>query len=345
LSREGVAGIAAAGDDGDGGAAAAPSTLSSDRDLCFGGVGRLYNNAAAESAAASGRGKGQEAEPSSSSPSLSPAAVLDRLQRATAVVVGVGGVGSWAAEALGRSGVGNLVLVDLDDVCRSNVNRQVHALRSTVGRMKVDVLRERLADISPSCNVTCVRDFVTPDNVHEILDAVQGAAGPGSDGRRRSPPATAPVVVLDAMDGSADKAGLAAACARRRVPLVVCGGAAGRTDPTSVVSCDLTRARDDRLLVAVRRALRKRHGFPEGAAFGKKQPRPWRITAVYSTQKELVSRRRSSPDPPPPSSSLRRCDGDLGTACFVTGTFGFVAAGCVVDMIANDRYKIPSVRS
>jgi tRNA A37 threonylcarbamoyladenosine dehydratase len=301
------------------------SSSSSDRDLSFRGVGRLYATTASIA---------KEPTRLSSSSDL----FLDRLQRATVMVVGVGGVGSWAAEALGRSGVGNLVLVDFDDICRSNLNRQVHALRSTVGRMKVDVLQERLADISPCCNVACVQDFVTSDNVHEVLDQVQ-KSGTESDRRRRSSSSPA-VVVLDAMDGSTDKAALVAACAKRRIPIVVCGGAAGRTDPTSIIATDLTRAQDDRLLMAVRRTLRRHHGFPEGAAFRKKQPKPWRIMAVHSTQKEPSSQQSSSLS----SSSLRRCDADLGTACFVTGTFGFVAAGCVVDMIANDRYKIPSLR-
>lgn len=146
------------------------------------------------------------------------------------------------------------------------------------------------------------------------------------------------MVVLDAMDGGADKAALVSACVARRIPIVVCGGAAGRTDPTSVRVSDLTRIQDDRLLQSLRRNLRRNHGFPEGAPFRKRQPSPWKIQTVHSIQKEAKSTSST------PSSSLRRCDSDLGTACFVTGSFGFAAAGCVVDMIANDKYKVPYVR-
>jgi tRNA threonylcarbamoyladenosine dehydratase len=317
-----------------------PSEAASPRSICFGGVGRLYSTTAASGTERTGK----------DSPILSESTVLDRLQQATVVVVGVGGVGSWAAEALGRSGVGHVVVVDLDDVCRSNINRQLHALHSTVGQLKVDVLRARLVDISPSCNVTCIRDFVSSDNIHDILDSVQpppegetetttsiSSRRRGGGGRRRRR-----MVVLDAMDGGADKAALVSACVARRIPIVVCGGAAGRTDPTSVRVSDLTRIQDDRLLQSLRRNLRRYHGFPEGAPFRKKQPSPWKIPTVHSIQKEASPQGLQSSSSSP--SSLRRCDSDLGTACFVTGSFGFAAAGCVVDMIANEKYKVPYVR-
>ena len=313
--------------------------LASSRAVCFGGVGRLY---ASQPLAASATTKKNAKV--MMRPSIASASVLYRLQTSTVAVVGVGGVGSWAVEALCRSGVGNLILVDLDDICRSNTNRQLHALQSTVGRMKIDAMYDRLQDIAPTCNVTRIHDFVTRDNVHELLDQLVQIATATQMNRELDPLDESPaattnrprLVVLDAMDGSLDKAALVAACAERGISLVVCGGAAGRTDPTRIQVADLTRVPGDRLLFALRRNLRKYYGFPEGARFREKQPRQWKIPTVYSTQEPKASSTGDSS-----ASSLRRCDSDLGTACFVTGTVGFAAAGCVVDMIVHDAFSVP----
>lgn len=147
---------------------------------------------------------------------------------------------------------------------------------------------------------------------------------------------------LDAIDGASAKTALIAACVDRRIPIVTCGGAAGRKDPTRIRTQDLNRVQDDRLLGACRKNLRKYHGFSEGLPYHikkaqKTKPRKWGIQAVYSSE---------IPKPLPKGendkvSALRRCDGALGTACFVTGSLGFVAASRVVDMIANDRFVKP----
>ena len=249
--------------------------------------------------------------------------VVERLASFKVIVIGLGGVGSWAAEALCRSGIGNLVLIDLDDICISNTNRQLHALSSTVGKMKIDEMKRRLEDINPQCNVTLVHDFISVENVDEILSVYSG-------------PRT---VCLDAIDGSMAKSALLAACSAYQIPIVTCGGSAGRQDPTRMVCDDLTRVSGDRLLSTCRRNLRKFYGFEEGKSFQEnkegKATRKWNIKAVYSTE-------------PPKSvpqgvngSSLRRCDGALGTACFVTGAAGFVAAGVVVHDIATNRLVPP----
>src|SRR5690606_17947009 len=128
------------------------------------------------------------------------------------VVVGVGGVGSWAAEALARSAVGRITLVDMDHVAESNINRQVHALDTTLGRSKIVVMAERIAEISPGCRVDCIDDFVDPGNVAALLP-------PDAD------------VVIDAIDAPAAKAALVAACVQRAQALIVCGAAGGRIDP------------------------------------------------------------------------------------------------------------------
>jgi len=287
-----------------------------ERNLRFSGVGRLYTLPSPHS-------KETKDPPSVATHNHIP--IIDRLHASSVLVVGLGGVGSWAAEALCRSGIGSLMLCDLDDVCISNTNRQLHALSSSVGKMKIDVMKERLLQINPECNVTLVHDFVSSDNVESILN--------------RLGPVTA---CLDAIDGSQAKSSLIAACARRKIPIVTCGGSAGRTDPTKFVCEDLTRVKGDPLLSSCRRNLRKFYGFEEGLSardengrFRKKNPRKWNILAVYSKEPQKSLPNGSD------SSSLRRCDGALGTACFVTGTSGFVAAGQIVKMIAEDRMLLP----
>ena len=272
------------------------------RRLRFGGVERLFTTSTNDT----------------------PWPVLDRLKAATVTVVGMGGVGSWAAEALCRSGVGGLILVDLDDICISNTNRQLHTLSSTVGEMKIDAMRHRLLQINPDCNVTLIHDFVLPHNVHDLLLTYQ------------------PTAVLDAMDGSKEKAALLAACTDFSIPVVTCGGSAGKRDPTQIRCVDITRVRGDKLLSSCRNLMRKSYGFTEGLPFhvqrtaGVKQIRKWRIDAVYSTE-----RQKSLPKGTIDAASFRRCDGALGTACFVTGTCGFAAAARIVDMIVEDNLRPP----
>lgn len=252
--------------------------------------------------------------------------VLDRLHSATVAVIGIGGVGSWAAESLCRSGVGNLILVDLDDICISNTNRQLHATSSAVGKMKIDEMGRRLRDINPACNVTLVHDFVTVDNANATV-------------RSMMPEVTA---CIDAIDGMQEKTALMLACVENGIPIVTCGGAAGRTDPTKIVVDDLTKVQEDRLLFKCRKLLRQKHGFPKVPMPGqgrKNRVRKWRIPAVYSTeiQQRVVAGEANADN----GSSFRTCDGALGTACFVTGTYGFVAAGKVVEMIAQDQLVAP----
>ncbi|GKY95418.1 hypothetical protein MPSEU_000503300 [Mayamaea pseudoterrestris] len=268
--------------------------------LRFTGVGRLYQ--------------------SSTHPSLDEP--LYRLQKATVAVIGLGGVGSWAAEALVRSGIGHIVLIDLDDICVSNTNRQLHALTSTVGQFKIDAMQQRLLQINPNVNVTLIHDFVNADNVHDLLN----------------PQWTA---VVDAIDGSRGKSALLAACADLRMPVVTCGAAAGRVDPTQIRVGDLTIVEGDKLLASCRKELRKYHGFAQGYSFRDKQklnkkPKQFHIQTVYSLEEQRTALVQSDT-----AQSLRVCDSALGTACFVTGTYGFVAAGRIIDMIVNDKLLSP----
>ena len=282
------------------------------RNLRFQGVGRLY--------------VGDNLDSIDPDHPLDPhLQIVERLTNATVCVVGLGGVGSWAAEALCRSGVGNLILIDLDDICISNTNRQLHATSTTVGQMKIDEMRNRLLSINPDCNIVNIYDFISEDNVHQIIDGLL----PDLD------------ACLDCIDGSRSKTALLAACVEKGVPIVTVGGAAGRMDPTKIVTDDLTRVESDRLLSVCRADLRKKYGFAAGYSFAEqkkgKKSRKWNIPTVYSIEspKQLPKGETDK------VAALRRCDGALGTACFVTGTFGFVASGLIVDMIANDAKIMP----
>jgi len=276
----------------------------SQRHLRFAGVGRLY--------------QGQSLGDTPVELGSEHLQVVDRLHQSTVVVIGLGGVGSWAAEALCRSGVGNLILIDLDDIYISNTNRQLHATSTTVGQMKIEEMRRRLIDINPQCSVTNIHEFISQDNVHEILDGLL----PDVD------------AVLDAIDTRQAKTALIAACVERGVPIVTCGGSAGMMDPTKIVVDDLTRANGDTLLRSCRKDLRKFYGFSMGAKWheNKGKTKKWRVPAVFST--ELT---KHVPQGEDKVGALRRCDGALGTACFVTGTVGFIAAGQVVEMIATNK--------
>jgi len=285
--------------------------LSEEDSLPFLGVGRLYQT--------------PKSDPSSSTTTTTPNEILKRLAKSTVAIVGIGGVGSWAAEALCRSGVGNLILIDLDDICVSNTNRQVHALSTTVGRMKTEEMGRRLRDINPNCNVTIVHDFISVTNAYTLLQTLT----PELD------------IILDAIDGATEKAALLAAACVHSLPILTCGGAAGRTDPTQIVCDDLTRCADCRLLFSCKKMLRDEYklftkGPSEAREIRKFKARKWRIAAVFST--EVVKKVEEDG-----GSSLRRCDGALGTACFVTGTYGFVAAGKVVEMIVQEQLVKPRV--
>jgi tRNA A37 threonylcarbamoyladenosine dehydratase len=167
---------------------------------------------------------------------------LARLAAAHVCVIGIGGVGSWAVEALARSGVGRLTLIDLDHVAESNINRQVHALEATLGQAKVAAMRERILQINPACVVDCIEEFITPENVATLLPACD--------------------VVVDCIDQMKAKAALIVHCRRNKIPLVTTGGAGGRIDPTRIRIDDLSRTTQDALASKLRAHLRKDYGFP-----------------------------------------------------------------------------------
>jgi tRNA A37 threonylcarbamoyladenosine dehydratase len=244
---------------------------------------------------------------------------VERLRRAHVCVVGVGGVGSWTVEALARSGVGALTLVDADEVCVTNINRQLPALEHTVGVSKVRVLAERVAAIHAECEVRAVEEFFTAASGERLL------AGPSGAGGRFD-------WVVDAIDPVSQKALLVASCVRRGIPVLTVGGAGGRRDGTQVRVGDLAAAGNDALLRALRRALRREHGIgAHGEGSGKKRD-VFGIPCVYSSEKQVFPTEDGRVcGTPEMGTSLRMdCASGFGAATFVTGAFGFAAAGEVV---------------
>ena len=238
---------------------------------------------------------------------------LERLRASHVCIIGVGGVGSWVVEALARSGVGGLTLIDLDDVCVTNVNRQLPALDGQIGRPKVDVLAERVRLIQPSCEVKTIPDFFTAANAAELLT-------PRYD------------FVIDATDKMTNKCVIIAGCRERGVPVLTFGGAGGKRDGTAVRVADLPPSEQDELFRQVRRKLRRDFGFPRGSQ------EDFDVPCVYSPEKPVFpwSNGTCAVEPEPGGESLQLdCASGFGTATFVTGAFGFAAAGEVVRRIAG----------
>ncbi len=250
----------------------------------FGGIGRLYGRSG-----------------------------MERLAAAHVCVIGVGGVGSWTVEALVRSGVGRVTTVDMDDVCITNVNRQLPALDGAIGRPKVEVIAERMRLIHPSCEIIPVAEFLTVQNATRLL------AGPYD-------------CVVDAVDRTSIKSLIIATCVRAGIPVVTAGGAGGRRDATALRSGDLARTGGDELLRQVRRDLRRNHGFPAGEA-------PLGVSAVYSAEPQVFPWADGScrAEAEPRGALKMDCASGFGAATHVTGAFGFAAAGEALRLITAGR--------
>lgn len=251
----------------------------------FGGTERLYGNEATE-----------------------------RLAQAHMVVVGLGGVGSWAAEALARSGIGELTLIELDEVCTTNINRQAHALSSTIGKSKLEVMAQRLQDINPELKLHCVHEFLTKKNMKTLI-------GRHIDNQS---------VVIDAMDSVHIKSALVAYCSKVKIRLITVGSSGGKQDPTKLCVSDLGHTEADPMLSKIRSQLFRLHGFSREGS----KRRKFRIDAVYSSERMVYPK----PDGTVCSdkSVLQEgvkldCAGGFGSSTMVTGTFGFVAAARAIE--------------
>ena len=242
---------------------------------------------------------------------------LDRLRSAHVCVIGVGGVGSWTVEGLARSGLGALTLVDLDDVCITNVNRQLPALDGAMGRPKVDVLAERVHAINPECRVEALTEFFSEQTAERLLS------------QRFN-------YVVDAIDNMTNKARLIAGCRERGLSCLTVGAAGGRRDLTQIEVGDLGDAENDLLLRQVRKKLRRDFGFSPGTQKGRMH---FDVRCVWSGERPVFpwADGTCASTPEPGSEVEMDCESGFGTAVFVTATFGFAAAGEVVRQIAKSH--------
>ena len=234
-----------------------------------------------------------------------------KIREAKILVIGIGGVGSWVAEALARTGIGQLTLVDLDDVCVTNINRQIHALNGTVGKFKVDVMKERIELINPICEVDTKQCYFSPKSLESIFDKKYD-------------------FVVDACDDFTNKCYLIEYCRKNKIPLVVMGGAGGKTDPSQIRISDMATSANDRLLARLRKKLRQDFSFPgeNDGDFG-----VWAVwsheRAVYPTPDGCVTHK------PPGMAKNMDCSEGFGSVSFVTGAFAFAASSLVIREITK----------
>lgn len=236
---------------------------------------------------------------------------VTHLQRMHVCIIGIGGVGSWVVEALARSGVGALTLVDADEICISNTNRQLHAVAGEYGRSKVAVMAERARAINPQLRVEAIDRFLTPGNLEAIL-------GNGFD------------LVVDCCDAFRVKVETIVWCKRRKQPLLVCGAAGGRTDPTQVRVRDLAKTEQDAFLAMIRRKLRDEFRFPRD------RKRYFGIPAIYSLENVRYPQADGSVcgiRPDDQASARLDCGSGLGAATHITGAFAFAAVARAIDML------------
>lgn len=221
--------------------------------------------------------------------------VYAALQRSHVVVIGLGGVGSWAAEALARSAIGEITLIDYDHVSMSNTNRQLHALEGEFGKSKVDVMAQRLSRINPALQIHCIDDFLKPENFQKYLPSG--------------------CYILDAMDDVSSKLALAAWCREFHIPWVMSGGAGGKINPSCIEVVDLARATHDPMLAKIRASLRQHYQFE------KDPKKKMHIRVVSSAESRQGS-----------SVGGLSCSG-FGSSVMVTATFGMVAASELIQQI------------
>ncbi|MGE3611311.1 MAG: ThiF family adenylyltransferase [Bacteriovoracaceae bacterium] len=248
-----------------------------DYEARFGGIGRLYGIKA-----------------------------LDKIRTSKILVVGIGGVGSWVAEALARTGIGSLTLVDLDDVCVTNINRQIHALNSTVGKFKVEVMKDRLLEIQPFCEIDTKQCFFNPKNLNMIFDRQYD-------------------FVVDASDDFTNKCFMIDHCKKNNIPLITVGAAGGKKDPSQIRVTDLSFTSNDKFLARLRKKLRQDFAFPteEEGEFG--------IWAVWSHERAVYPTADGCTTHKPPGFAKHMdCNEGFGSASFLTGAFAFAATSVMI---------------
>lgn len=255
----------------------------SDYEVRFGGIQRLYGM--------------QQAE---------------RLRQAHVCVIGIGGVGSWAVEALARSGVEHLTLMDRDHISTSNINRQIHSLENTVQASKIGTMAERVSLINPYCECELIEDYINETNLFDYID------------QRFD-------FVIDAIDSIQHKAALIYYCKRNKIPIITTGGAGGLTDPTAIQITDLTRTWNDALAAKVRSRLRYQYGYT------KNPKRTFGVKCVFSTEQQRYPKADGSVDfcKPGIQGETLDCYTGFGSSSCVTASFGFAAAAYVMKQISS----------
>ncbi len=231
-------------------------------------------------------------------------------------VIGIGGVGSWVVEALARSAVGQITLIDFDTIAQSNMNRQIHALSNTIDKKKCSAMMERVKNINPDCVVNIIDDFITMDNMENLLSRDYD-------------------YVVDAIDSIKFKAGLIYYCKRNKIPVITTGGAGGLTDPSVIEVVDLTKTYNDALAAKVRSTLRDQYNFT------KNPKRRFAIDCVFSSQQQLYPKEDGtvSHEKPGIHGVSLDCRFGYGAASFVTGTFGFIAVAHIIRKFINKKTK------
>jgi len=230
-------------------------------------------------------------------------------------VIGIGGVGSWVAESLARTGFNEITLVDLDDICTTNINRQIHALTDTVGESKVEAMTSRINQINPECTVNQVEDFVTEENIPELITSQFD-------------------YVVDAIDSVRVKSALIAHCKRQKIKIITIGGAGGQTNPSKIGISDLSQTYQDPLLAKVRNQLRREFNFSRNTK------RKFSIDAVFSTEQLVypdaegnVCHAKQSDQ----GAVRLDCNGGFGAATHITATFGFFAVGRLIEKLLKNK--------
>lgn len=247
---------------------------------------------------------------------------MKKLMQSHVMVIGIGGVGSWAAESLARSGVGKITLVDFDEICITNANRQLHALTGLVGKKKVEVMAERLRKINPQANIVAMPVFYNAESSEQVLSEK-------------------PDYIIDCIDNLTAKSHLLDTCVKNQIPVFCSVGSAARMDPLSIEVADLAKTHSDPLAHQLRKILRQKHNFPASGNFG--------IPTVFSAEEVIEPSELGYDDGkgfkcvcPQGQNDLHSCDKRnviYGTASFMTGSFGLTLASLVVRSIVGKQIK------